>query len=99
MAVDSQGNVFVADTSNDRIQKFSNTGTFILKWSTFGSDDGQFSSPFGVAVDPQGHVFVADTSNQRIQKFSNTGGFIRTWNSTSSGGGHLYSCNKSKFIS
>jgi hypothetical protein len=32
--VDSSGNVFVADSNNDRIQKFTNTGTFIRKWST-----------------------------------------------------------------
>jgi hypothetical protein len=33
-SVDSSGNVFVADSNNDRIQKFTNTGTFIRKWST-----------------------------------------------------------------
>jgi tripartite motif-containing protein 71 len=34
VAVDSSGNVFVSDSGNDRIQKFTNTGTFIRKWST-----------------------------------------------------------------
>ena len=80
--------VFTSEQSpNNRIQKFSNTGSFIRKWGSTGSDNGLFQNPQGVAVDPQGHVFVSDTGNHRIQKFSNTGGFIRTWNSTSSGGG------------
>ena len=60
-------------------KSFQIPGTFITKWGTEGSGDGQFISPFGVAVDPQGHVFVADANNNRVQKFSNNGSFIRKW--------------------
>ena len=70
VAVDGGGNVFVADTNNNRIQKFTNTGTFLTKWGSMGSGDGQFSSPERVAVDGSGSVFVADTNNHRIQKFA-----------------------------
>ena len=70
--------MFVVDGSNDRIQKFSNTGSFIRKWGSFGTGDGQFDSPEGIAVDKSGNVFVSD-GNDRIQKFSNTGNFIRKW--------------------
>jgi DNA-binding beta-propeller fold protein YncE len=63
--------VYVADTSNNRIQKFDSNGTFITKWGNTGSEDGQFVSPLGVAVDSSGNnVYVADTSNNRIQVFS-----------------------------
>jgi DNA-binding beta-propeller fold protein YncE len=72
VAVDSSGNnVYVADTRNNRIQKFDSNGTFITKWGNTGSEDGQFVKPFGLAVDSSGNnVYVADTSNNRIQVFS-----------------------------
>jgi DNA-binding beta-propeller fold protein YncE len=89
IAVDSSGNVFVGDTGNDRIQKFSNTGNFIRKWGTSGSGNSQFGEIEGVAVDSSGNVFVADTYNHRIQKFSNTGTFIRKWGSLGTGNGQF----------
>jgi tripartite motif-containing protein 71 len=70
IAVDQQGNVYVADTNNNRIQKFSTNGTFLGKFGTFGTNDGSFDAPEGIAVDQQGNVYVADTGNNRIQKFS-----------------------------
>ena len=75
VAVDSSGNVFVVDSGNERIQKFSNTGDFIRMWGShcdiFGGNEcnGQFDQPRGIAVDSSGNVFVADTGNNRIQKF------------------------------
>jgi tripartite motif-containing protein 71 len=76
--------VFVTDNENNRIQKFTNTGTFITKWGKEGSGNAQFDVPVGVNVDSSGNVFVADTSNNRIQKFTNTGKFIRKWGSLGS---------------
>ena len=57
---------------NARIQEFTNTGTFLTKWGSFGSGDGQFgsNSPTAVAVDASGDVFVADNGNNRVQKFA-----------------------------
>ena len=43
LAVDNIGNIYVGDTGNKRIQKFSPNGTFILSWGSEGSNDGQFS--------------------------------------------------------
>jgi DNA-binding beta-propeller fold protein YncE len=80
IAVDpSSGNVFVADTANNRIQVFSSNGTFITTWGRFGLVNGLFNSPEGIAVGQQGNVFVADTANNRIQVFSSNGTFITTW--------------------
>jgi glucose/arabinose dehydrogenase/streptogramin lyase len=70
IAVDQQGNVYVADTGNDRIQKFSPNGTFIGELGRHGVQNGTFKNPEGIAVDQQGNVYVADTGNDRIQKFS-----------------------------
>ncbi|MDI6751318.1 MAG: hypothetical protein QME07_00435 [bacterium] len=61
IAIDNQGNLYVADTKNDRIQKFTRDGTFITKWES--------GYPRGVTTDMAGNVYVADTSNHRIQKF------------------------------
>jgi hypothetical protein len=45
--VDGNGNVFVADPGNYRVQKFTNNGTFLTTWGSMGSGDGQFSSATG----------------------------------------------------
>src|SRR5208337_2856582 len=55
-AVDSHGNVYVADTYNYRIQKFDGSGAYLGSWGSQGSNPGQFDMPYGVAVDPQGNV-------------------------------------------
>jgi len=71
VAVDSAGNVYVADPGpgNHRIQKFDSNGTFLTKWGSLGSGDGQFNKPRRVAVDTAGNVYVSDNNNHRIQKF------------------------------
>jgi hypothetical protein len=68
--VDASGSVYVADTGNHRIQKFDSSGTFVIKWGTYGSGNGQFNKPVGIAVDASGYVYVADNDNYRIQKFA-----------------------------
>jgi DNA-binding beta-propeller fold protein YncE len=89
IAVDSSGNVYVADSGNDRIQKFTSTGTFITKWGSYGADSGLFSSPRSVAVDSLGNVYVTDSSNHRIQKFTSTGTFVTKWGFSGGGSGYL----------
>src|SRR3989344_2565167 len=89
VAVDSAVNLFVADTNNNRIQKFSNTGAFLTKWGTVGLANGEFIAPYGVAVDSAGNVFVSDVGNNRIQKFSNTGAFITKWGTVGSADGQF----------
>jgi DNA-binding beta-propeller fold protein YncE len=81
VAVDTAGNVYVADTANNRIQKFDSQGNFLLTWGTAGSGQGQFNGPQGITVDPAGNVYVADTFNHRFQKFSSTGMFLLEWGS------------------
>src|SRR5918996_890115 len=83
IAVDSSsGNVYVADTVNNNIKKFSSNGTFIAEWGTYGgtSGNGTLRIPQGIAVDSSsGNVYVADTGNSRIQVFSSNGTFISKW--------------------
>jgi DNA-binding beta-propeller fold protein YncE len=61
--------VYVADTGNDRIEKFDGNGTFITTWGTHGSGDGQLSNPSAIVVDSSDKIYVADTGNDRIQVF------------------------------
>ena len=68
--------VFVADQGNDRVQKFSSTGTFLgtrgsLRGSgSPGEDVGEFFYPVALATDARGNVFVAEFFNHRVQKFA-----------------------------
>lgn len=79
LATDSAGNIFVADTGNGRIQKFSPTGVFLSAIGTKGSDHGQFGEPSGVAVDQAGNIYVVEASNHRVQKLAPNGTFISEW--------------------
>ncbi|MBE9534080.1 MAG: SMP-30/gluconolactonase/LRE family protein, partial [Proteobacteria bacterium] len=77
VAIDSSGNVYVADSNNHRIQKFDPWGEVIDVWG--GPEDGQFEKPQGVAVDSSGNVYVVDTENHRIQKFDSDGRLLKQW--------------------
>ena len=89
VAVDSTGNVYVVDTNNNRIQKFTATGSYVGQWGSNGTGNGQFSNPYGVAVDSSGNVYVADYSNNRIQKFTSTGTFLTKWGTNGTGDGQF----------
>lgn len=89
IAVDGNGIVYVADSDNDRIQKFDALGTYLLEWGSVGTAAGEFRRPDGVAVDDSGYVYVADYDNDRIQKFDGTGSHVLEWGSTGSGNGQF----------
>ena len=76
VCTDREGNIVVADRSNNRIQVFRADGHFSHKFGTAGSRNGQFDRPAGVAVDAQGHIVVADKDNHRIQLFTFDGTFL-----------------------
>lgn len=91
VAVDSTGNVYVADTGNNRIQKFDAQGTLLTQWGSLGNGPGQFTSPQSIATDAAGYVYVADTGNHRVQKFNAAGIYISQWGGAGSGDGKLSS--------
>ena len=91
VAVDSSGNLYVADRHNHRIRKITSAGEL----STFaGSKQGdkngtgtraQFNNPTGVAVDSSGNLYVADTGNYLIRKIT-PGGVVSTLAGTGTAG-------------
>jgi len=79
LAVDHDGNVYVADFGNCRIQKFDAKLKALAAWGKRGTGPGEFQDPCGVAIGPDNNVYVADTWNSRIQVFNATGVFLREW--------------------
>ena len=84
IATDPAGAVYVADTLNHRIQKFSPSGAFLTTWGTFGTAAGQFNEPRAVAVGPSGSVYVADLRNNRVQRFTADGVHLGSWGTVGS---------------
>lgn len=66
VAVDSQGNIIIADSFNNRIQICNQQGD-CTAFGTRGTAPGQFFAPTDVAVDSQDRIFVADSDNDRVQ--------------------------------
>ena len=54
--IDAEGNVYVVDTGNNRVQKFTSDGVFLMKWGSSGSDPGEFDHPHGIGIGPMGNV-------------------------------------------
>jgi hypothetical protein len=71
LAVDNRnGDIYVADSGNNRVQRFNRDGSFLSEFGGMGPANGQFNNPTGIAVDNQGFVYVSDTNNNRVQKFA-----------------------------
>jgi predicted membrane-bound mannosyltransferase/sugar lactone lactonase YvrE len=83
IALAPDGSVYVTDTWNHRIEKFTSTGKFITAWGIFGQGEtpDSFYGPRGLAVDAEGRVYVTDTGNKRIAVFDEDGKFITEFGS------------------
>jgi len=76
VAVDGDGNLYVSDTYNNRIEVFDADGNFIRQFGKSGDRPGTFSRPKGIAIDVDGHVWVADASLDILQCFTPEGDLL-----------------------
>jgi len=75
----SEDAIYVSDTGNERIQKFTPEGTFVAAWGGYGSAPEQLIEPVGIAIGPDGNVYVADSGNARISIFTPEGEPVAQW--------------------
>ncbi len=83
IAVDQNGFIYVADTWNHRIQKFSTQGEFIKQWGYFGQGESgdAFWGPRDIVYDPNGYLLISDTGNKRVAIFDLNGNYISEFGS------------------
>ena len=73
VAVDKNGDVYVTDTLNNRVEIFDADGKFITEFGKAGDGPGYFARPKGIALDSDGHIWVADSMQDRLQVFNREG--------------------------
>jgi sugar lactone lactonase YvrE len=73
VAVDKDGNVFVSDTWNTRIEEFDADGTFIREFGEAGDGPGYLARPKGISIDGDGHIWIADAVQDRVQVYTPEG--------------------------
>ena len=72
-ALDTDGNLYVTDTLNNRVEIFDGDGEFIGEFGKAGDGPGFFARPKGIAVDCDGHIWVVDGVQNRVQVFNRQG--------------------------
>ncbi|MDO8429961.1 MAG: 6-bladed beta-propeller [bacterium] len=81
--------IYVADTGNNRIQKFDSDGVYKAQWNGSLGAGGLFDTPQGISVDSAYNIYVADTKKYILQKFTNGGDYISSWGDHGGGEGEF----------
>ena len=89
LAFDANDDLYVTDSLNNRVQKFSKGGDFILAFGRYGTGDGEFNRPWGITVDGEGAVYVVDWGNPRVKKFSADGTYLMSFGGPGDGANSL----------
>ncbi len=88
VALDSEKNVWIADTGNNRVQEFTKKGEF-LKVVPAGTGENKLVFPEGIAVDSKNNVWVANSEVSHIQEYNHSGEFLTSFGKEGSGYGLL----------
>jgi sugar lactone lactonase YvrE len=78
IALDGRGDLYILDTGNHRVQKFSSDGRFLASFGRQGQGPGEFAYPDSIDVDAAGWLWVSDPNNQRIQVLTAEGAERKT---------------------
>jgi YD repeat-containing protein len=89
VAIDAQGNLWVIDKSNNRVQKFSPSGAYHSQFGSAGSTDGKFNRPTSIAIASNGDLLITDSGNARVQRFSSSGAYLSKFGSSGTGNGQF----------
>jgi len=81
VATDSAGNVYVAEVTGDRIQKFTEDGQFLLTWA--------LNAAFGLAVSATDDIYVTELATNQVFKYDTNGNLVTTWGGTGPADGQL----------
>jgi DNA-binding beta-propeller fold protein YncE len=79
IATDSTGNIFIADTGNGRIEKFSPSATFLTTIAIRENAEGKLGAPNGIAIDKLNNVYVADASKHVVERLAPNGTVLDDW--------------------
>ena len=89
LSFDSDGNVYVTDAGNARIQKFTSDGQFLEAWGVRGMGNGELNYPTGITT-YENNVYVVDSEQSKIQVFDSTGKFLQSWGEFGSDQGEFF---------
>src|SRR5262249_30176455 len=98
LAIDSRGDVYLVDSSHNRVEKYDSTGRFIASFGSHGRGVGQFNFGAGIGPDmPPGggiavgssYVYVSDSRNNRIERFALNGAGAKVVAGAGSGPGEV----------
>ncbi|HET7445372.1 MAG TPA: 6-bladed beta-propeller [Solirubrobacterales bacterium] len=89
VALAANGNLWVVDTANNRIEQFTASGQFVSKVGSAGFGNGQFNRPTAIAINSKGNILVTDATNKRVQVFNEKGEFVKAFGSAGTGNGQF----------
>jgi DNA-binding beta-propeller fold protein YncE len=84
----SEGNLFVLDSGNDRVQELSAAGAYMNQFGSNGAGNGQLREPTGIAI-AEGDIYVVDFGNDRVQEFTPGGAYLEQFGSKGTGEGQF----------